>query len=171
MTADLPPQRPEGKLIEDAVKADGRSVRSLAARAGMSDARWRQIVKGNQSMGNGHFNEVIAPALTLARMALVLGVIPEALESANRADAAGMLRRLLAEAQQGGAQSPPGASGATPAIKHADEIDLIYASQSMSAQEKLEAIRKVLHLRAQAEEDASLSDEASVKREGVRNGG
>lgn len=62
---------------------------------------------------------------------------------------------------------PPGPSADR--LKVVDEIDLIYASRSMSALQKLEAIRKVLQLRAQAETDQAQADQgdadAQVSRE------
>jgi lambda repressor-like predicted transcriptional regulator len=147
MTDDLPPQRPEGALIQASLKRDGRSIRQLATLAGISDGRWRQVMKGHLT-GGGHVQEVIAPAATLARMAAVLGISAEDLERVGRKDAADLLDKF---AGVGARPSPPRTDGPL-----ADEIDLIYAS-NMTARQKLERIRMVLTLRAQAEaEEAEL---------------
>lgn len=158
MTAVVPPQSPEGRLIEDAAKVSGRSVRQLAANAGISDARWRQIVRGSQPAGSGHHIPVRARSETLARMAQVVNVQPAELAAAGRPDAAELLTRMLAA----GDQRPAVPGDADDRVQ--DEIDMIYASQSMTAQEKLEAIRKVLHLRAQAEREAPPAGGASLSR-------
>lgn len=162
MTSDQPKQRPEGKLIEDAAKLDPRSIRQLAPLAGMSDARWRQITKGYQSVGGNHV-EVIAPAMTLARMALVLGIPGEELIAVGRRDASDALtkaaigRQITDEVQFGdfaSAHVTP-ARSSTGRSNPLGEIDMIYNSTSMTAQQKLEAIRMVLRLRAQAEKEAA----------------
>jgi transcriptional regulator with XRE-family HTH domain len=59
-------------------------------------------------------------------------------------------------------QQPATAPGRTHIAGPAqDEIDLIYASKTMSAKQKLEAIRMVLELRKQAEEEAPPAGETS----------
>lgn len=173
MTSDPPPQRPEGMLIEAAAKSDGRSIRQLAAQAGMSDARWRQLVKGYQSVTGGGVAEAVARAETLAKMAQVLRLSPASLEEVGRSDAAVVLRRLLDQAQDAPRNLPTGKSG-RPAP---DEIEMIYNSRSMTAEEKLEAIRRVLHLRAQVEAQAEAasghgegSDPTVETRPPVNNG-
>ncbi|GAB1642574.1 hypothetical protein [Krasilnikovia sp. MM14-A1259] len=45
-----------------------------------------------------------------------------------------------------------------------DEIDLIYASRLMTAEQKLDAIRKVLRLRAQLEQEAASAAEAATSQ-------
>lgn len=178
MTTDLPAQRPEGKIIQEALKADGRSVRKVAAQAGMSDGRWRQIVKGSMQVSPGVVNEVVAPPATLARMASVVGVTPAQLAESGRTDAADLLARMGEEgtgATQGAALNVTftAIAGGAPLGGVPDEIDLIEAS-TMSPQRKLKAIRQVLLIRAQAEaeeaqvraqEEAPASDaEASVEQ-------
>jgi hypothetical protein len=153
MTDDLPAQRPEGEILKKAQRASGQSIRQVATSAGMSDARWRQIVNGYMHV-SGVNAEVVAPPKTLARMAHVVGVTPEQLVSAGREDAADALEDLQREAQNADVQ---GTSAPVPAVaKEAagvmDEIELIYGS-SMTAVQKLEAIRKVLILRAEAEKE------------------
>lgn len=84
-------QRPEGALIETAAAAKGMSGRKAAHAAGLSDARWRQIVNGFVTVGVGQKVEVVAPDATLARMAQVLDVMPDQLREAGRPDAADLL--------------------------------------------------------------------------------
>lgn len=83
----------EGQLIGRAAERTGLSVRRLAAKAGISDARWRHIVNGYQPVGRGQTIPIVAPAETLARMARVVGVTPDELRKAGRADAAAELER------------------------------------------------------------------------------
>lgn len=93
---ERPEQRPEGALIQNAMKKRFKplTARLVAPKAGIGEARWRQIVNGYTSPASGVYMEVIAPAATLARMAHVVGVTPEQLEEAGRADAADLLRTL-----------------------------------------------------------------------------
>lgn len=51
-----------------------------------------------------------------------------------------------------------------------DEIEMIYRSAGMTAQQKLEAIRMVLHLRAQAEKEAASANDVDGPQPPVRNG-
>lgn len=121
-------------MIAEAAKASGRSVRSLAANARISDTRWRHIVKGWQPVPKGGRVEVRAPAETLARMAGALGLTPEDLRNVGRVDAANAMDHEV--------KVPPRPFDEI----NVDEIDLIYRSD-MSDKAKLEAIRKVLELR------------------------
>lgn len=84
-------QRPEGALIERAAKAMGISGRKAASLVGISDARWRQIVNGYQSVGAGQVATVVGPDETVARMAQVVGVTSEQLREAGRPEAAELL--------------------------------------------------------------------------------
>ncbi|MGJ5693015.1 hypothetical protein ACM6RM_07560, partial [Streptomyces pratensis] len=86
-----PEPPPEAALIRAAAKRNRISGRKAASLAGISDARWRQIVTGYQSVG-GTFVPVKAPADTLARMAQAVGVSAEELAAADREDAADELR-------------------------------------------------------------------------------
>lgn len=70
------------------------SARTAAREAGISEARWRQIASGYQTV-SGTRVPVTAPAETLARMARVVGVTPPELEEAGREDAATELRALV----------------------------------------------------------------------------
>lgn len=91
---EKPHQRPEGALIERALKLKGLSVRQAAPEAAISDARWRQIMNGHASAGPGHVMPVVGPDDTIARMARVAGVTPDQLRDAGRADAADLLLTL-----------------------------------------------------------------------------
>lgn len=86
-------QRPEGALIEKALRMKGVSARHAASEAGMSDARWRQIVSGYQSV-SGQLVPVVGPDETIARMARVVGVTADQLRQAGRGEAADLLLTL-----------------------------------------------------------------------------
>lgn len=85
-------QRPEGKLIEDALDSRPKmSRRKLAEAVDLSEGRVRQIVNGYKTEG-GSVIDIVAPADTLARIAEVLELTAGALEGAGRADVAELLR-------------------------------------------------------------------------------
>lgn len=147
MGQQTPRQTREGRLIEEATKASGRSIRGLAANAGMSDTRWRQIMKGSQPGPGGEHIQVVAPAMTLAKMAVVLGLAPEQVAKTGRTDAADLMPRL---SQRDEGETTFVQMKGHPGSSQRDEIDLINES-SMSARQKLEMIRMVLELRAQVE--------------------
>lgn len=171
MTDDLPPQQPEGALLQERLQKDGRSVRQIASQAGISDARWRQIVKGWMKQSGGAVVPVIAPAATLARMAVAVGISYRELIDVGREDAAEALRVEATappmRTNHGGSVSSLSSHRAEP-----DEIDLIYQS-SLPAREKLLLIRKVLMLRAQAEADeaaATLTGPATTADQAAKSG-
>lgn len=91
-----PGPTPEGLLIGEAAAASGRSNRKLADEAGVSEGHWRQIVKGFQVVA-GQAVPRRAKADLLARMAAVLGLTPQQLAEAGRADAASILERMSEE--------------------------------------------------------------------------
>ena len=95
---ERPGQPAEGKLISDALARKGMSIREASRRASISYGRWRQITSGYQNVSPGSYARVHAPPATLARMAGVVGVTPEQLETAGRPDAAEMLRETRASA-------------------------------------------------------------------------
>ena len=89
-----PEQPPEGRLIADAADHMNLSIREAARRAGISYGRWRQIATGYQNISSGVFAPVHAPAKTLARMAAVVGVTADQMETEGlRPDAAEIMRR------------------------------------------------------------------------------
>src|SRR5699024_2349066 len=102
MSANTVPQTPppEAVLIEQA-RTDVRprlSVRAAAKRADISESRWRQIAKGVQAVTADTSVPVVAPADTLARMALAVGVTTAQLREVGRADAAAELELLTSAA-------------------------------------------------------------------------
>jgi hypothetical protein len=90
-----PEPPPEARLLEDARRAivPKLSQRAAAKLAGLSDARWRQIVAGYQQIGKGVTAPVTSPPDTLARMARAVGITAEQLDFAGRADAAEVMSR------------------------------------------------------------------------------
>lgn len=97
IVGDEPAQRPEGRLIQEAAERRNLSARKLAPLAGISEGRWRQIVNGYQSLGGAGRIAVVGPPLTVARMALAVGVDADQLRRADREDAASALERLAEE--------------------------------------------------------------------------
>lgn len=94
MTTD---EQPEWARLIDERRAAMRpkmSVRKAAEKAGISEGRWRQIVKGYQATSGGRI-PVIGPAETVARMAVVVGVTAEELSAAGRPDAGAELATEL----------------------------------------------------------------------------
>lgn len=108
------------------------SARKLASQAGISEGRWRQIVNGYQSMGGGQYVPVVAPPLTLARMAEVVGVDPTQLREAGRADAADELERLQAEGDR--AEGPPDAERRVFISFESTEFEAVYGALRVIAE-------------------------------------
>lgn len=100
MSERRPSPSPEGQRITAALKRSKLSARKAADLAGISDARWRQITSGYQMVSGTPIPVRDAPAETVARMALTVGVTPEQLETDGRADAAKELRQMLTDASQ-----------------------------------------------------------------------
>lgn len=90
-----PSRPPEGEALDKARTRAGLSAREAADRAGMSEARWRQIVNGYQPAGRGQTITVHAPDATLARMAAAVNLPAQALRTAGRDRAADTLEDLL----------------------------------------------------------------------------
>ena len=112
---EKPAQPPEGRLLEEALDArrPHMTQREAARLAGISDARWRQLVTGYQSVGQGHYAPLTARAETLARMAAAVGVTPEQLAGVEREDAAAVLLRINLETRDPNRAHPVG-TGADP---------------------------------------------------------
>jgi hypothetical protein len=109
-----PPQPPEGRLIADAAERMDLSIREAARRAGISYGRWRQITSGVQHVSPGNFAAVRAPARTLARMALTVGITPDEMETqGQRPDAAEAMRAIPVLAPS---PPPSNPSQPTPAV-------------------------------------------------------
>jgi len=152
---DQPEQTPEGRLIQDAAIKDGRSIRQLAAKAGISDTRWRHIVKGFQPLGGGRFNPIIAPAGTLARMAEAVGLDPDDLDRVGRSDAAKWLAGVQEARERTGRDvsvnvqpAEASAQAHNPARSMAEVEDLILASD-LSDAKKVQLIRDLREMRSQ----------------------
>lgn len=63
----------------------------------MSEAHWRQIISGYESLGGGQYREVHAKPETLARIAQVIGITPDQLVKVGREDAARALEEITPE--------------------------------------------------------------------------
>jgi hypothetical protein len=176
MGHDTPQQTREGSLIETAANATGLSVKKLAANAGISDTRWRHIVRGWQPAQGGGQNPVVAPALTLAKMAFTVGVSPDQLTQAGREDAADLLARLGGNGEDGNIPLPvTGQVGVKlPSFRtiaagdDIDEIDLVVASKTMSTEQKLRTIRQILLLRQQRDEEIAAMLEVPAPDNGAQ---
>lgn len=85
-------QRPEGALLEQAMKAPPKtSGRQLAEMVGLSEGRIRQIVNGYKSEA-GMVLPIVGPADTVARLAAALEIAPDEFVAAGREDVADILR-------------------------------------------------------------------------------
>jgi transcriptional regulator with XRE-family HTH domain len=91
---DKPKPPPEGILIKKARERARLSIREAARRAGRSETCWRYVENGYSTPAKGEISPARAGALTLAQLAQAVGVTPDALEKAERADAADKLRNL-----------------------------------------------------------------------------
>jgi len=112
-----PEQPPEGKLIADAAARMKLSIREAARRAGISYGRWRQVTQGYQNVSPGSYAPVRAPARTLARMAQVVGIPAEAMEtSGQRPDVAEVMRETTRRETAPSRDLPPNFPGVTPAM-------------------------------------------------------
>lgn len=103
MMAPRPPQPPAVMLlIEQRRERLGISKRTAAAFAGLSEARWRQLVNGGRPFQGTWITES-APDPTLARMALAVRVAPEDIKPVSPL-AAQILADLIAEREASGHQ-------------------------------------------------------------------
>lgn len=151
---DKPQQPAEGALIQRAMIRQRLSARQAATKAAMSEGRWRQIVAGYQSARGQHI-PVTAPPATLARMAQAVGLTPDDLTTAGRADAADVLRDL-ATAQPGPAQSTPASrSEALTKVMRSDKltddqkrriVELLIAEQAAFDRQIAERAEQLIHL-------------------------
>lgn len=98
---EIPTQPPEAKLIEELREGvrPKLSVRKAADSAGISEGRWRQIAKGYNQVSKDTYVPSIAPADTLARMARVVGAVPDQLRAVGREDAATELAKIERDAE------------------------------------------------------------------------
>jgi Helix-turn-helix domain len=138
-----PPQRPEGALIQRAMERLDISARAAAARANISDTRWRHIVAGFEPLGSDTYREVIARPRILAKMAQAVDITPEQLEEAGRSDAATILRDRLANVDL--PDELPDADLPT-------QIDWVHR-QPWSATDRERVVRQLIELNQQAQEE------------------
>lgn len=104
---EKPPQPPEGLLIRAGIHGvPGMTIRGLAARVDLSEARIRQYINGYASAGRGQYVSVEAPADRLAQIAAVLDINTKQLIDAGRADAAAVLEDLMRETPTWGRGGP-----------------------------------------------------------------
>ncbi|MFJ8852290.1 hypothetical protein [Streptomyces sp. NPDC102437] len=127
-TRPEPPR--EAPLIEAARKQQRLTVRETAKQARISEALWRQIVSGAESLGGGEYREVRAKPETLARIAQVVGVAPDQLVKVGREDAAAALKEITPEP--------------TPAPAYAPPVDAVYAIMAaLPPEAQAEVIRRL----------------------------
>ena len=131
MTKSTRPEPPREAALIDAARRRARlTVREAAKRAALSDARWRQITSGYQSVSDGYV-EVKAPADTLARMAQTLGLTGDELIRVGREDAAKALEEI----------TPLKSAPAAPYTPPVDAVYAILAALPPEAQD--EVIRRL----------------------------
>lgn len=91
---ETPPKRPQpgadARLIAYARQnhVPPLSIRAAAKKAGISESRWRQIEKGYSAISANRFTEAVAPDLTLASMAMAVGLDGDDLRGVDRGGAA-----------------------------------------------------------------------------------
>jgi transcriptional regulator with XRE-family HTH domain len=98
--SDPPPPTPEGDLIRRAreLAIPKLSQPEVAHRVGINPGSFGNIERGYRHLGEGRTRKVTGDAATIAKVARVLGITPERLESdGQRQDAAELLRELLGE--------------------------------------------------------------------------
>lgn len=101
--AETPAKNPEtpGELIESAREALGMSQNEAGGRLDISGNRWRDIVSGERWVAKGVRQPVTPKPETLARLAVVVGLSPQAFERLHppRRDIAAHIRSFTADAQ------------------------------------------------------------------------
>lgn len=119
VSAPPPAPPPEAELIRVARLARGLSPETAAERAPvrLGGGRWRHIEQGYTR--RAPFTPTTAPAKTLAHMANVVGVQPEQLDDAGRADAAEILREIK---RQEASEGQPADGSNDPRVQMAVDI-------------------------------------------------
>jgi hypothetical protein len=141
-TPDPPLLTPLGQLLEHArQKVMHISGREAARLAGMSEGRWRQIVRGVQAKA-GMDIPVTAPARTIVAMALAVEVDPaEALRAAGF-DVAEEDIQAMADRRR----RPKLVRGAVVESGLADEIDRIRRLRGISPNDKIRMVQALIEL-------------------------
>jgi hypothetical protein len=147
------PLTPLGHLLEHARVNDvGISGREAARRAGISEGRWRHIVRGSQARSSGDI-PVTAPARTIVAMAMAVEVDPtEALKTAGMDIPAEEVSAMIELRRR-----PKLVQSAEPATNRgpADEIDRIRNLRGISPKDKIRMVQAILDL---YEESAETED-------------
>lgn len=91
-----PAPPPEATLIRLARQAARIKMPAAARAAGISVARWSQIETGYEKRG-GLYKPISGTAPTIAHMAHAVGLSPDRLEAAGRADAAEILSEVISQ--------------------------------------------------------------------------
>lgn len=119
VSAPPPAPPPEAEIIRVARLARGISPETAAERTPvrLGGGRWRHIEQGYTR--REPFTPTSAPAKTLAHMANVVGVEPEQLDGAGRADAAEILREIK---RQEAAEEQPASGSTDPRVQMAVDI-------------------------------------------------
>ncbi|MDG4832382.1 helix-turn-helix transcriptional regulator [Solwaraspora sp. WMMD1047] len=138
---------PLGQVLDDARERLGLSGRQAAQRAGISEARWRQVVTGRQSKGGGRV-AVNPGTLTIVAMALAVDADPgHALAVAGKSVAPEQVALLVQQVQE------REVAAGEASVDVAAELDRIKNLSGISARDKLRMVRAVLEIQEQAEED------------------
>lgn len=140
MVKSTRPEPPTEAALIDAARRRARlTVREAAQRSGLSEARWRQITNGYQVV-SGTKLAVKAPAETLARMALAMGLAPEQLARVGRPDAAEVLEEIAPPGEAAMDYAPP--QGAT--AEYTPPVDAVYAIlASLPPEAQAEVVRRL----------------------------
>lgn len=89
-----PSPPPEAKLIRLAREAARIKATTAARMAGISKSHWAQVESGYERR-DAQYKPTIGSAATIAHMAHAVGLTPERVEAAGRADAAEVLAEIL----------------------------------------------------------------------------
>lgn len=136
---ERPAQRPEGAVIERALKRKNLSARAAAEKAGISEGRWRQVMNGYQATGQGKYVDAVGTDVTVAHMAKAVEVTPEELDAAGRPDAALLLRDLYEQDAK-----PEGVEAELKAIRDNPERPSHLRSWAQTLLDQHEAIRQAI---------------------------
>lgn len=98
-----PPTPLEGGILEEARQAAGMTQRQAGHLAGMSDARWRQLVNGWRVdwPDKNAYIPIRGKPQTIARMAIAVGLGPGAFTECRPDVSAELIRRQILDAPHG----------------------------------------------------------------------
>lgn len=142
---------PLGHLLEEAREQVLRiSGREAARRAGITEARWRQVVRGVQTRRDGRQVPANPKPVTVVAMALAVEIDPaEALDTAGIDASPATVAQLVQEVQ-----SQPGSSLSDLGLdaQVTAEIERIKGLSWLSTEQKLAMIRAVIDVAVEEEE-------------------